>query len=82
MNDREHASIALGEIDALERRVVVIPAEHWDAFEAWAHEPAKKIAALEYLARTFNVDHHRRRGELSRISETAVWWAMTDRRAS
>lgn len=40
------------EIEFLERRVVTIPAKHWAVFEAWAHKPARKIAALEKLART------------------------------
>jgi hypothetical protein len=52
MNDEEHSQMESAEIDVLERHVVVIPAEHWDAFEVWAHKPATKIAALEYLART------------------------------
>lgn len=44
-------ALEAAEIDVLERRVVTIPAKHWEAFEAWAHRPAKKIAALEALAR-------------------------------
>jgi len=39
------------EIDFLERRLVVIPAKDWSAFEAWAHRPPQKIAALEKLSR-------------------------------
>ena len=39
-------------IDILERRVVAIPAEHWDTFKAWPLKPATKIAALELLVRT------------------------------
>jgi len=38
--------------DVLERRIVAIPAKDWEAFEAWAHRPPRKIAALEELART------------------------------
>ncbi|HEY5046751.1 MAG TPA: DUF6290 family protein [Rhizomicrobium sp.] len=39
------------EIDALERRVVTIPARDWEAFEAWVHRPGQKIASLKGLAR-------------------------------
>ena len=39
------------EVDVLERRVVTIPAKDWKAFEAWAHRPPRKIAALKALAR-------------------------------
>jgi uncharacterized protein (DUF1778 family) len=45
-------ALEAAEIDVLERRVVVIPAKDWEKFEAWARRPAKKIAALEELART------------------------------
>ena len=38
------------EIDLVERRVVTIPAKDWDAFEAWAHKPARRIVAVEKLA--------------------------------
>jgi uncharacterized protein (DUF1778 family) len=44
-------ALEAAEIDVLERRVVTIPAKHWEAFEAWAHRPPQKIAALEALAR-------------------------------
>lgn len=40
------------EVDFLDRRVVIIPARDWEAFEAWADRPPEKIAALESLART------------------------------
>jgi uncharacterized protein (DUF1778 family) len=40
------------EIDVAERRIVVIPAKDWEAFEAWANRPPERIAALEELART------------------------------
>lgn len=39
------------EIDFLERRVVTIPAKDWEAFEAWAHQPAKENAGLKALSR-------------------------------
>jgi uncharacterized protein (DUF1778 family) len=38
------------EADMLERRVVTIPAEHWEAFEAWAKRPPRANAALRALA--------------------------------
>ena len=45
-------ALEAAEIDVLERRVVVIPAKDWAAFEAWANRPPEKIAALDELART------------------------------
>ena len=45
-------AIEAAEVDVLERRLVTIPAKDWEAFEAWAQRPPKKIAALERLART------------------------------
>ena len=39
------------EADMLERRVVTIPAKHWEAFEAWANRPPQEIAPLKDLAR-------------------------------
>jgi uncharacterized protein (DUF1778 family) len=45
-------ALEAAEIDVLERRIVAIPARDWEAFEAWAHRPPRKIAALEELART------------------------------
>lgn len=45
-------AIEAAEMDLLERPVVVIPAKHWEAFEAWANRPPRKVAALEELART------------------------------
>lgn len=45
-------ALEAAEIDVLERRVVAIPAKDWEAFEAWAHSPGKKISALEELARS------------------------------
>jgi uncharacterized protein (DUF1778 family) len=44
-------ALEAAEIDVLERRVVTIPAKNWEAFEAWAHKPGQKIAALSKLAR-------------------------------
>ena len=45
-------ALEAAEIDVLERRIVAIPAKDWEAFEAWAHRPPRKIAALAELART------------------------------
>jgi len=38
------------EIDLMERRIVTIAAKDWEAFEAWAHAPARRISAVEKLA--------------------------------
>ena len=38
------------EADVLEHPVVTIPAKDWEAFEAWASRPPRKIAALKALA--------------------------------
>jgi uncharacterized protein (DUF1778 family) len=38
------------EIEVLERRVVTIPAKHWEAFEAWTKRPPKEKPALRELA--------------------------------
>jgi uncharacterized protein (DUF1778 family) len=45
-------ALEAAEMDMLERPVVTIPAKNWEAFEAWANRPAKKIAAVEELAHT------------------------------
>lgn len=45
-------ALEAAEIDVLERRIVVIPAKDWEAFEAWANRPPRKIAGLEKLARS------------------------------
>jgi uncharacterized protein (DUF1778 family) len=45
-------ALEAAEVDVLERRIVTIPAKDWEAFEAWAHRPARKIAALAKLSRT------------------------------
>src|SRR6266850_7187140 len=44
-------ALEAAEVDVLERRIVTIPAKDWARFEAWAAEPARKIAGLEELAR-------------------------------
>lgn len=45
-------ALEAAEIEVLERRTVVIPAEDWAAFEAWADRPPQEIAALKELSRT------------------------------
>jgi uncharacterized protein (DUF1778 family) len=40
------------EMEVMERRLVSIPAEDWEKFEAWADAPAEKIPALRELADT------------------------------
>ena len=45
-------ALEAAEMDMLERNVVTIPAEDWEAFEAWADRPPQKIAEIEELART------------------------------
>jgi uncharacterized protein (DUF1778 family) len=44
-------AVEAAEIDVLERRVVVIPAKDWEAFEAWVARPAETVPALRRLAR-------------------------------
>jgi uncharacterized protein (DUF1778 family) len=45
-------ALEAAEMNMLERPVVVISAQDWEAFEAWADRPPERIAALEELART------------------------------
>jgi uncharacterized protein (DUF1778 family) len=44
-------ALEAAEIEFLERRIVTISAKDWEAFEAWAHRPPQKIAALTKLSR-------------------------------
>ena len=44
-------ALEAAESDVLNRSVVTIPAQDWEAFEAWIERPAKKIPALQELAR-------------------------------
>jgi len=44
-------ALEAAEIDVLERRIVTIPAKDWKRFEAWATKPARRIEALDELAR-------------------------------
>jgi uncharacterized protein (DUF1778 family) len=43
-------SVEAAELEILNRSVVTIPAEHWEAFEAWINRPAEVIPALRVLA--------------------------------
>jgi uncharacterized protein (DUF1778 family) len=39
-------ALEAAEMDMLERRVVTIPADDWEAFESWVNSPAKPNPAL------------------------------------
>lgn len=43
-------ALEAAEMDVLEHRVVTIPAEDWEKFEAWVNTPAKDVPALRKLA--------------------------------
>jgi uncharacterized protein (DUF1778 family) len=43
-------AIEAAEMDVLDHRLVTIPAEHWEQFEAWAGAPAKGVPGLRKLA--------------------------------
>lgn len=45
-------AIEAAEADLLERRIVTIPAEDWEKFEAWVDAPARDIPALRQLSAT------------------------------
>jgi uncharacterized protein (DUF1778 family) len=45
-------ALEAAEMDMLDRRVVTIPAEHWEKFEQWMSAPAKEVPGLRALART------------------------------
>lgn len=45
-------ALEAAEEEVLERRHVTIPADKWEAFEAWADRPAEAIPALEKLAKS------------------------------
>ena len=45
-------ALEAAEIAVAERRVIIIPAKDWKAFEAWARRPARRIAALAKLSGT------------------------------
>ncbi len=42
-------AIDAAELDVMEHRIVTIPAESWEEFEAWANRPAEDIPALREL---------------------------------
>lgn len=42
-------AVEAAEIEILERRVITIPAEHWEEFEAWANRPPEEIPGLREL---------------------------------
>jgi uncharacterized protein (DUF1778 family) len=42
-------SVEAAELEILNRSVVTIPAEDWEAFEAWINRPAEVIPALREL---------------------------------
>ena len=44
-------AVEAAEADVLNRTIVTIPAEHWEAFEAWINRPAEVIPALKKQAR-------------------------------
>jgi uncharacterized protein (DUF1778 family) len=43
-------ALEAAEADVLERRIVTIPAEDRERFEAWASKPAREISGLRELA--------------------------------
>jgi uncharacterized protein (DUF1778 family) len=43
-------AIEAAEMEVLDYRVVTIPAEDWERFEAWVGAPAKQVPALRRLA--------------------------------
>lgn len=43
-------AVDAAESEMLDRRVIVIPAKDWEAFEAWAARPAEANPALDELA--------------------------------
>jgi uncharacterized protein (DUF1778 family) len=40
------------EMDLMDRRVITIPAEDWEKFEAWVHSPPKELPGLRKLLGT------------------------------
>lgn len=43
-------ALEAAEADLLDRRVISIPAQDWERFEAWVNEPPKLVPALRELA--------------------------------
>lgn len=44
-------ALEAAEVDVLGRAIVSIPANDWEAFEAWINRPAEAVPGLEKLAR-------------------------------
>ena len=40
------------EMDLMDRRVITIPAEDWEKFEAWVHSPPEDVPELRRLLAT------------------------------
>lgn len=45
-------AVEAAEIELTERRIVTIPVDRWEKFEAWVEEEPKKVPALQRLARS------------------------------
>ena len=45
-------SVEAAEMETLARNRIVIPAEHWEAFEAWLGRPSRSNAGLGELMRS------------------------------
>ena len=45
-------ALEAAELAVCEYRIVTIPAENWEKFEAWANAPAREVPALRQLATT------------------------------
>jgi len=43
-------AVEAAELDIMERRIVTIPAQDWERFEAWAVAPGREVAGLKKLA--------------------------------
>jgi uncharacterized protein (DUF1778 family) len=42
-------AVQAAEADVLDRRIFMIPAKDWEAFEVWANRPAEEIEGLKDL---------------------------------
>lgn len=45
-------AVEAAELAIMDRRVVTIPAEHWEKFEAWVNSPPRDLPELRRLAAT------------------------------
>jgi uncharacterized protein (DUF1778 family) len=43
-------ALEAAELELMDRRVITIPAEKWEEFEAWAKSPPKDVPGLRRLA--------------------------------